>query len=207
MDIQVHGALVEVLGVGVLLCGPSGVGKSECALELVRRRHRLVADDVVRIRSKHGDGAERTKSNGVASPQSPVLLGRSPELIRHYMEIRGIGLLCIPDLYGPDAVKMEARIELICHMEQWREEADYERLGLERPTTVLAGVAIPALVLPVRPAHSMATLVEVAVRDHRQRCAGVNAAKRIDAQLRRVAAKSPTGEGDGDDEGGREVGG
>lgn len=175
MEFQVHGALVQVLGVGVLLRGPSGVGKSECALELVHRGHRLVADDVVRIRDCEGG--------------EPGLLGRAPDLIRHYMEIRGIGLLYIPDLYGPDSVSMEARIELICHLEQWREEADYERVGLERPSELLAGVAIPKLVLPVRPARSMATLVEVAVRDQLQRRRGINAALRLDEQLARTGRR------------------
>lgn len=167
MEFQVHGALVEALDVGVLLRGPSGVGKSECALELVQRGHRLVADDVVRL---FGRGEE--------------LIGRAPELIRHYIEIRGIGLLHIPDLYGADSVRTERRVDLVCDLEPWRDDGDYERIGLDRRRVELAGIAIPLLTLPVRPARSMATLVEVAVRDHRQRASGVNAAKRLDAILR-----------------------
>jgi HPr kinase/phosphorylase len=183
VGIQAHGALIDVLDVGVLLLGPSGVGKSECALELVSRGHRLVADDVVRIRRLEGSRDE------AAGPTGPVLVGSSPELIRHYMEIRGIGLLYIPDLYGVDAVRTEAPIELLCRLEPWREGGEYERVGLERTRENLAGVSLPVLVLPVRPARNMATLVEVGVRDHLQRAAGSNAAQRLDERLRAEHAR------------------
>ena len=183
MEFQVHGALVEALDVGVLLRGPSGVGKSECALELVHRGHRLVADDIVRLQHRTGQRGEE-------------LIGRAPELIRHYIEIRGIGLLHIPDLYGADAVRAERRVDLLCDLEPWRADAEYERIGLERPREELAGVPIPRLTLPVRPARSMATLVEVAVRDHLKRLAGVNAARRLDEALReRVARRGAPGGG------------
>jgi HPr kinase/phosphorylase len=168
VEIQIHGALVDVSGVGVLLQGPSGIGKSECALELVRRGHKLVSDDLVRVRSLEMNG----------------LVGTAPQLIRHYMEIRGVGLLYIPDLYGPGAVRQEAPIDLLIHLEEWRESADYERVGLERPLEEIAGVKIPALVLPLRPAGSMATIIEVAARDTLQRRAGINAAAQLDARLR-----------------------
>lgn len=167
VEIQRHGALIDVLDVGVLLLGKSGVGKSECALELVTRGHRLVADDVVRIRSV-----------------AETLMGCAPERIRHYMEIRGIGLLYIPELYGEDSVRSEFSVDLVCRLEAWREGAEYERIGIDRPRQCLAGVCIPALVLPVRPARNVATLVEVAVRDHLRRQAGSNAAERLDARLR-----------------------
>lgn len=183
MELQVHGALVEVLDVGVLLRGPSGVGKSEVALELVQRGHRLVADDVVRLATRDAAG-------------STELVGCAPELIRHYMEIRGIGLLHIPDLYGPEAVRVERRIDLLCDLEPWQPGAEYERIGLDRPLETLAGVAVPRLTLPVRPARSIATLVEVAVRDHLQRRAGVNAARRLDDMLR-ARARSRAGAPDG----------
>lgn len=172
MEIQAHGALIDVLDVGVLLLGKSGVGKSECALELVSRGHRLVADDVVRIREVGG-----------------ALRGCAPERIRHYMEIRGIGLLYIPELYGPESVRDESSIDLLCHLEAWQDGVEYERIGLERPRERLADVSIPALVLPVRPARNMATLVEVAVRDHLRRVAGSNAAQRLDARLRAEHAR------------------
>ncbi len=176
MEVQIHGALVDVSGVGVLLQGPSGIGKSECALELVRRGHKLVSDDLVKVRS-------------VRSLETNSLVGTAPELIRHYMEIRGVGLLYIPDLYGPGAVRQEAPIDLLIHLEEWRESADYERVGLERPLEEIAGVMIPALVLPLRPAGSMATIIEVAARDTLQRQAGINAAAKLDARLRADAGR------------------
>jgi HPr kinase/phosphorylase len=152
--------------------GPSGIGKSECVLELVQRGHRLVADDVVRLSRFDGEG-------GLGR-----LEGTAPEPIRHYLEIRGIGLLSISDLYGADAVLDKCNVDLLCHLEKWRKGAHYERIGLERPMEVLAGVEIPMLTIPVRPATSTATLVEVAGRDALQRRAGVNAAKRLDDKLK-----------------------
>ena len=165
---KVHGALLEIRGLGVLLLGASGIGKSECALDLVARGHRLIADDVVEV-DRAADGR---------------LLGRAPELIRHYIEIRGIGLLYVPELFGPESVRDQGPIELVCHLERWREEADYERIGLSRASEPIAGEAVPALVLPVRTAGNMALLVEVAARDALQRRAGSNAAARLDARLR-----------------------
>jgi HPr kinase/phosphorylase len=197
---QVHAALVEVLGVGVLLRGASGVGKSECALELVRRGHRLVSDDVVRLRVTKAaeEDAARVLHDPDAAPGEAkhILLGWGPVLIRHYIEIRGIGLLYVPDLYGRESVLDEARVELICQLEQWQEGAEYERIGLSRPREVMAGVPIPALTLPVHPARNIATLVEVGVRDHLQRGRGVNAARRLDARMKEAAER----EADGGDE-------
>jgi HPr kinase/phosphorylase len=151
----------------VLIRGPSGVGKSETALELIRRGHRLVADDVVEVR-RDGEG----------------LAGASPALIRHHVEIRGLGILFVPDLYGPEAVRDEWSLDLCCRLEHWREGAEYERIGLLRPSETLLGCAVPSLLLPVRPAGNMATLVEVAARDHRLRASGVVAAHRLDARVR-----------------------
>lgn len=152
---------------GVLLRGPSGVGKSETALELIRRGHRLVADDVVEIR-REGD----------------ELIGTSPELIRHHVEIRGLGILYVPDLYGKEAVREEQAVDLCCRLEPWREGVAYERIGQLRPSETILGCAIPSLLLPMRPAGNMATLVEVAARDHRLRAAGIVAADRLDARVR-----------------------
>ena len=157
---------------GVLLRGPSGVGKSETALELIRRGHRLAADDVVEVRVE-GDG----------------LVGASPELIRHHLEIRGLGILYVPDLYGRQAVCDEFAVELCCRLEPWREGAAYERIGHERPSETILGRALPCLLLPVRPAGNMATLVEVAAKDHRLRAAGVVAADRLDARVRQEARR------------------
>jgi HPr kinase/phosphorylase len=163
---QVHGGLVEVLGSGVLLTGPSGVGKSETALELVARGHRLVADDVV-----------------ILTYEAGRLRGRSPATIRHHLEIRGIGIVYLPDLYGPDSVRDDGPVDLVCHLEHWKEGAAYERVGLDRPQEDWCGVMLPALVLPVRPSANMATLVEVAVRDEQQRQRGPSGADRLDARL------------------------
>jgi HPr kinase/phosphorylase len=165
---QVHGALVDVEEVGVLLLGPSGIGKSECALELVRRGHRLVADDVV-VLERDAEG---------------VLRGRTPERIRHHMELRGIGIVYVPDLFGPDSVRDAATVDLVCRLEAWHPDLEVERVGLERPREEWAGVALPTLRLPARPAGSLATLVEVAVRDHRMRRSGRSAAQGLDARLR-----------------------
>lgn len=167
MTTRVHGALVDVEGIGVLLLGPSGIGKSECALELVRRGHRLVADDVVVLRREE---------------QGP-LVGETPELIRHHMELRGIGIVYVPDLFGPDSVRDRAEVALVCRLEAWHPDLEVERVGLERPVERWEGVELPALRIPARPAGSLATLVEVAVRDHRVRGAGRGAAGRIDARL------------------------
>jgi HPr kinase/phosphorylase len=164
---QVHGALVQVQGVGVLLLGPSGVGKSEAALELVTRGHRLVADDVVELSREGGR-----------------LLGCAPEPIRHYLEIRGLGILFVPELYGAESVLERCAIDLVCRLDPAREAGEFERVGLERPLETLAEVALPSVRLPVRPATSLGVLVEAAARDHLMRARGPSAAERIDASLR-----------------------
>jgi len=163
-----HGALVDVDGIGVLLLGRSGIGKSECALELVSRGHRLVADDIVELRP---------------DPDGRVI-GSAPERVRHYMEIRGLGIVFIPDLFGPESVREAMPIDLVCQLEKWTEGAEYERIGLERATHQVGGASLPRVTLPARPGGSMATVIEVAARDQRQRAAGVNAASRLDAKLR-----------------------
>jgi HPr kinase/phosphorylase len=167
VDTQAHGTLVEVLGTGVLLLGPSGIGKSECALDLIQRGHALIADDQVRlVRRAHG------------------LVGSAPEVIRYFLEIRGIGLLYLPDLYGADVVRSEGSIDLVCRLEEWREGITFDRIGAERPCLEYAGVSLPVVTLPARPAGSVATLVEASVRDHQQRARGATGAERIDAALR-----------------------
>jgi HPr kinase/phosphorylase len=167
---RVHGGLLRVRGCGVLLLGPSGVGKSETALELVARGHQLVADDVVDLSLEGGR-----------------VVGRAREAIRHFLEIRGLGILCVPDLYGPGAVAEESTISLVVHLEHWRERESYERVGLERQRETLLGVALPRLVLPVRPSANMATLVEAGVRDHEQRARGLSGAEKLDERLRGTA--------------------
>ncbi len=170
---SIHGALVEVHGVGVLLQGTSGVGKSECALELVSRGHRLVADDVVDL-WVDADGRPR---------------GAAPERIRHYMEIRGLGIVHIPKLFGEERVAEEVGVELICQLEPWRDGVDFERVGIERETVPILGVELPRVRLPARPGASMATIVEVAAREHLSRSEGFNAARRLDDRLRREMSR------------------
>ncbi len=172
---RVHGSFIDVLGLGILITGPSGVGKSECVLELVQRGNRMVADDVVCL-------SRVCDENGVAT-----LRGRSPDSIRHFLEIRGIGLLCVPELYGDESVVDEANVDLVCHLEKWRESASYERVGFDRPQERLVGVLLPTMVIPVRPATSTATLVEVAGRDALQRKRGFHPARSLDERLRRMA--------------------
>jgi HPr kinase/phosphorylase len=169
---HVHGGLLRVRSCGVLLLGPSGVGKSETALELVARGHQLVADDVVELFLENGR-----------------LMGRAREAIRHFLEIRGLGILCIPDLYGAGAVAGESPVSLVFRLEHWREGTSYERVGLERPTEPFLGVELPSLVLPVRPSANMATLVEAGVRDHEQRARGASGAAKLDAWLRQEAKR------------------
>jgi HPr kinase/phosphorylase len=162
-----HGSLLDVHGVGTLILGPSGIGKSECALELLSRGHRLVADDVLEI---------RTASDG-------RVVGAAPERVRHFMEIRGIGIVSVSDLFGSGAVREEMSIDLICRLVKWREGVEYERVGLDRPTEEIGGVRVPSLTLPAWPGGGMATVVEVAVREHRRRREGVVAARRLDERL------------------------
>lgn len=146
--IRVHGTLVQVAGIGVLLLGQSGIGKSECALELVMRGHRLVADDVVLVSLEEGQPA-----------------GTSPELVRHYIELRGIGIVHVPSLFGEESVVESVRIDLVIELEVWG-SGEVERMGLDRKSYTLAGVELAALSLPVAPGRNVASLVEVAARKH-----------------------------------------
>jgi HPr kinase/phosphorylase len=165
---MLHGSLLDVHGVGTLLKGPSGIGKSECALELLQRGHRLVADDALEVvRSEDGR-----------------LIGSAPERVRFFMEIRGLGIVSVPDLFGGDSVRETMAVDLVCHLVKWREGIEYERVGFERSREDLAGVSLPTLTLPARPGGSVATVVEVAARDHLRRAQGVVAARRLDDRVR-----------------------
>jgi HPr kinase/phosphorylase len=146
--LRVHGTLVLVADVGVLLLGKSGIGKSECALELVMRGHRLIADDIVLV-SRGADGRP---------------LGESHEMVRHYLELRGIGIVHVPSLFGAAAVAPQAAIDLVVRLETW-DAAEIERLGLDRRRAALAGVEVETLDLPVAPGRNIAALVEVAARN------------------------------------------
>lgn len=182
LETQIHGALVEVAGMGVLLVGPSGIGKSECALELIRRGHRLVADDLVRLRP---------------TEDARHLVGTAPDLIRHFIEIRGIGILYVPDLYGAESVVSECEVAVLIRLETGRRDAEYDRVGLERAVESVAGVDVPLLVLPLRPAASMATLVEVAAREVARRRTGTSAAELIDQRIVRLHEALPGVSGKG----------
>ena len=166
--ISEHGVLVEVYGEGILILGESGVGKSETALELVKRGHRLIADDVVVIRR--------------VSDQT--LLGSAPESIRHFIEIRGVGILDVKNLYGMGAVKMLENINLVIKLELWKENKMYDRLGLEDQYTEILGISVPSLVIPVRPGRNLAIIVEVAAMNNRQKKMGYNAAKAISERFK-----------------------
>ncbi len=166
-ETTLHGVLLDVYGIGVLLLGESGTGKSECALDLVTRGHRLVADDVVQI-SKDADR---------------IVIGQGPERIRHHMEVRGLGILSIRDLFGVAAIRYRKRIELVIRLEVWRPDQDYDRLGLEQQTYAILGVDIPMLRIPVSAGRNVAILVEVAARNHLLKLLGVHVARRFTAGL------------------------
>ena len=171
---QLHGSLVELGGIGVLLLGPSGTGKSETALELVRRGHRLVADVVVEVQ--------------LSAQGRPI--GRAHPNLGHHVEVRGLGILSVPDLFGLGAVLASARIDLACSL--CGEPRDHERSGIDRPLLELApGASVPSVTLPAHPAATLATLVEVAARDHELRRGGLNAAARFDADIRRATGGRP----------------
>ncbi len=168
----IHGVLVEVFGMGTLLIGKSGVGKSETALELLKRGHRLVADDAVEI-----------------TRVDDMLKGTSPELIRHFMEIRGIGILDIKGLYGLSAVKKCEAIELAVDLDQWDRQKEYDRVGMDENYIDILGVKIPKVTVPVKPGRNLAMIVEVAVINNRQKQFGYNAAIELDKKLKQELNK------------------
>lgn len=162
-----HGVLVEVYGEGILLVGDSGVGKSETAIELIKRGHRLIADDAVEIKRNVTDR----------------LVGTAPELIRHYIELRGIGVIDVCRLFGMSAVKDEAEIDMVINLEQWKDGAMYDRLGLENLYTTILDVQVPSLTVPVRPGRNLAVIIEVAAMNNRHKKMGYNAAVEFTKQI------------------------
>ncbi|MDD6980827.1 MAG: HPr(Ser) kinase/phosphatase [Clostridia bacterium] len=162
-----HGVLVEVYGEGVLLLGDSGIGKSETAIELVKRGHRLIADDAVEIKR--------------ISPTS--LVGQAPELIRHYVELRGIGIVDVRRLFGMGAVKEEEEISLIINMEPWQEGKMYDRLGIDEQKTEILGIEVPSIVIPVRPGRNLSIIIEVAAMNLRLKKLGHNTAQEFNRRL------------------------
>ena len=167
--ISVHGVLVDVYGEGVMITGESGIGKSEAALELIRRGHRLVTDDVVEIRKINDH----------------TLMGTSPDITRHFIELRGIGIIDVKTLYGVECVKEKQQIDLVIKLEDWKKEAEYDRLGLEEEYIEYLGNKVVCHSLPIRPGRNLAVICETAAVNHRQKKMGYNAAQEL---YRRVQA-------------------
>jgi HPr kinase/phosphorylase len=162
-----HGVLLDILGLGVLVTGESGIGKSECALDLLVRGHRLVADDTVEIRCR-GES---------------VLIGTCPELTRHHVEVRGLGVVNVTDLFGVSATRSSKRVELVVHLERWEPGREYDRLGLDTATTDILGVKVPFVTMPVTSGRNLAMLVEVAARNQLLRSRGRHAAQMLAERL------------------------
>ncbi len=162
-----HGVLVEVYGEGILILGESGVGKSETAIELVKRGHRLIADDAVEIRKV----------------SNKSLVGTAPSNIRHFIELRGIGIINVSRIFGAGAVKLTEKIDYIINIEPWDNEKVYDRMGLEEQTTEILGLNIPSITIPVKPGRNLAVIIEVAAMNNRQKKLGYNAAADLLSRL------------------------
>ncbi len=162
-----HGVLVDIYGEGILLLGDSGIGKSETAIELLKRGHRLIADDAVEIKRV----------------SSKTLVGSAPEIIRHYVELRGIGIVDVCRLFGMGSVENTAKIQLVVNLEHWEQGKMYDRLGLENETTDILGVKIPSITIPVSPGRNMAVVLEIAAMNHRQKAMGYNTAEEFNKRL------------------------
>jgi HPr kinase/phosphorylase len=171
-----HGSLADVFGVGLFFTGKSGIGKSECVLDLVERGHRLVADDLVITKRRGND----------------VLIGRGHELQRHHMEIRGVGLIDIPSIFGVRAVRQQKRIEVVVRLEEWDQNAVVDRTGLDTETTTILGVQIPLITVPLNPGKNITVIAEVIALNHLLRYSGINPAEvfneRLIGRMRRAAA-------------------
>ena len=162
-----HGVLVEVYGEGILLLGDSGVGKSETAIELLKRGHRLIADDAVEIKKV----------------SATTLVGCAPEIIRHYVELRGIGIVDVRRLFGMGAVKESEKIDLVINLEEWDNNKMYDRLGLDEQTTNILGINVPSITLPVSSGRNLSVVIEVAAMNNRQKRMGYNTAKEFNKRL------------------------
>lgn len=162
-----HGVLVEVYGEGILLLGSSGIGKSETAIELVKRGHRLIADDAVEIKRVSGK----------------TLVGTAPEIIRHYIELRGIGVVDVRRLFGMGSVKATEKIDMIINLELWKEDKQYDRLGIENQHTEILGISVASLTVPVKPGRNLAMIIEVAAMNNRNKKMGFNAAEELSERI------------------------
>ena len=163
----IHGVLVDIYGIGVLIKGESSIGKSETALELIQRGHRLVADDAVEIKKL----------------DDSLLVGQAPEVLRHFMEIRGLGIIDVKSLYGVGATKTSKMIDLVIHLEGWDENKYYDRLGLDKEYEQILGVSTEKLVVPVKPGRNTAMVLEVAAMNYRQRGMGYDSAHEFTKKL------------------------
>ncbi len=179
--ISVHGVLVDVYGEGVLITGESGIGKSEAALELIRRGHRLVTDDAVEIRKVSDE----------------TLVGSAPDITKHFIELRGIGIVDVKTLYGVSSVKDTQSIDLVIRLEDWDKEKEYDRLGLEEEYTEYLGIKVVCHNIPIRPGRNLAIICESAAVNHRQKKMGYNAAQEL---YRRVQASLTKGRDDDEDD-------
>lgn len=164
---HLHGVLMDVLGVGVLLTGKSGIGKSECALDLVIRGHRLVADDMVFIKKK----------------MPAVLVGQAEESIQYLMEIRGLGIINIKDLYGVSSIRDKKIIDILLELVEWDEQQEYDRLGIDDRSTIILGIEIPHITIPVRPGRNLSSIIEVAARNHLLKGMGFHSARDFQERL------------------------
>ena len=171
--ISIHGVLVDVFGEGVLIMGESGIGKSEAALELIKRGHRLVTDDVVEIHKVSDD----------------TLVGRSPEITKHFIELRGIGIVDVKTLFGVECVKETQQIDMVIKLEDWDKDKDYDRLGLQEEYTEFLGNKVVCHSLPVRPGRNLAIIVETAAVNHRQKKMGYNAAQELYRRVQETMAR------------------
>lgn len=171
--ISIHGVLVDVYGVGVLIMGESGIGKSEAALELINRGHRLVTDDVVEIRKVSDD----------------TLVGKAPDIIRHFIELRGIGIVDVKSLFGVQSVRETQTIDLVINMEEWDKNREYDRLGLKEESTEFLGNKVVCHSIPIRPGRNLAIIVESAAVNHRQKQMGYNAAEELYRRVQESLAK------------------
>ena len=162
-----HGGLVEVYGEGMLLSGDSGIGKSETAIELVKRGHRLIADDAVEIKRV----------------SDKTLLGSAPEIIRHYIELRGIGIVDVKRLFGIGAVKDTERIDMVIQLENWVEGKMYDRMGMDEEHVTILGIDVPSITIPVRPGRNLAIILEIAAMNNRQKKMGYNTAEEFNKKL------------------------
>ncbi len=168
-----HGTLMDIYGVGILILGQSGIGKSECALDLVERGHRLVADDLVYMKRL----ANR------------IVMGSRSEIIKHHMEIRGLGIINIENLFGVGAIRDKKRIELVVRLEEWNDKKEYDRLGLAPATYKIFDVELPAFVIPVRPGRNLAVIIEVAAMNHRSMKMGYFTAQEFADRVGRIMAE------------------